>query len=120
MGQGYSVRMKLRPKDESALAQLMSRYISDNDGKGMRFPEEAHKAVTLEDHVKVMITDRGYAHEGDVYESTFDASYGWESVMTDMFQSVAPMLEDGSELLVYPDEDYDHITVQDGAAVWLH
>jgi hypothetical protein len=51
--------------------------------------------------------------------SGFNASYGWESVMRDAFEAVAPFLEDGSEIVIDIDEGVDHGVVKDGQAVWL-
>lgn len=54
------------------------------------------------------------------YYNGFDASYGWESVMMEMFEILAPFLEDKSEMYIYPDEDYDHLTVKNGKYVQVH
>ena len=52
--------------------------------------------------------------------SGFAASYGWEQVMLDAFDEIAPYLEDGSEIKIYPDSDYDYLVVKDGKAEWVH
>ena len=51
--------------------------------------------------------------------SGFDASYGWESVMTDAFEKIAPFLEEGSEIKIYPDSGCDHGIVENGKVNWL-
>lgn len=56
----------------------------------------------------------------DGFYSDFDACYGWESVMTSCFAAMAPCLEDGSWLRIYPDNDYDLLKVENGTAVWIH
>lgn len=55
-----------------------------------------------------------------VLTSGFDASYGWEGVMMDAFDDLAPYLEEGSSIKIYPDSDYDHAVVKGGKAVWIH
>ena len=54
------------------------------------------------------------------YENGFDASYGWESVMMEMFELIAPYLADGSELYIYPDNDYDHLLIKNGKCIQKH
>lgn len=54
------------------------------------------------------------------YINDFDASYGWESVLMDMFRVLVPDLMDGSEILIYPDEDYDHLKVKGGKCITVH
>jgi hypothetical protein len=58
--------------------------------------------------------------EGVWLWSGFDACYRWESVMIDAFEKIAPYLEDGSQIKIYPDSDYDHLVVKDGKAVMIH
>lgn len=48
----------------------------------------------------------------------FNASYGWESIMMEAFEDIAPYLQDGVELNIDVDEGVDHAIVKDGRAVW--
>ena len=50
--------------------------------------------------------------------SCFDASYGWETVMMDAFDKIAPFLEDGSEIKIYPDSGRDYGYVDNGEVIW--
>ena len=52
--------------------------------------------------------------------SGFNASYGWESVMLSMFEEIAPYLDNKSELLIYPDSDYDKVVIKNGKAIQKH
>ena len=52
-----------------------------------------------------------------VYDSDFDASYSWESVMTEIFDCIAPFLEDGSKLNVCSDDCY-HLIVKNGITTY--
>ena len=54
------------------------------------------------------------------YSNAFNASYGWEVVMIEMFETITPFLEDGSELLIYPDSDYDKLIVKNGKCIQVH
>lgn len=49
-------------------------------------------------------------------ESFFNASYSWERVMFELFEKIAPFLEDDSRLLVYPDNGFSDCVVKCGKA----
>lgn len=53
-------------------------------------------------------------------DSSFNASYGWETVMIDMFEEIAPYLEDKSELYIDIENDYDKIIIKNGKAIQKH
>jgi hypothetical protein len=55
-----------------------------------------------------------------IYESYFNASYGWERIMMDWFEVLAPFLANGSQMLIYPDEDYDKLVIKNGKCVQIH
>ena len=124
MGQVYSVRMKLKIRDEGSLISLMQDFIKANsryiDFQLDDYAKHGIGTDTVEDLVKLMITDREFMHEGNEFTSDFEASYGWEGVMLDMFSAMAPALKNGSTLWVYPDSDYDKLVVKDGAAICKH
>jgi hypothetical protein len=48
----------------------------------------------------------------------FDASYGWEGVMMDAFEVIAPYMADDSVIKIYPDSGCDHGTVIKGKCKW--
>jgi len=48
----------------------------------------------------------------------FDASYGWESLMMDAFETIAPYLADDSVIKILPDSGCDHGTVRNGKCKW--
>lgn len=47
-------------------------------------------------------------------DADFDASYGWDSCMTEWFEGIASMLLDGSELEIFPDNGYEKLYVENG------
>ena len=55
-----------------------------------------------------------------VYENSFNASYGWESVMITMFEEMSYCLENGSEFLIYTDNDYTIGVISDGRCMMIH
>ena len=50
-------------------------------------------------------------------ESSFKATYSWESLLADWFESIAPYLKDRSSMLVYPNNGHYKYVVRDGKAV---
>lgn len=51
------------------------------------------------------------------YSNGFDATYGWESVMMEMFEELAPVLEDGSDLFINCDDGADVLVIKDGKCI---
>ena len=53
-------------------------------------------------------------------DADFDASYGWETVMLDVFMYAMDACEDGSETYISIDNDYDKIEVINGRVLQTH
>lgn len=51
------------------------------------------------------------------YSNGFDATYGWESVMMEMFEELAPVLEDGSDLFINCDDGVDVLVIKYGKCI---
>ena len=51
------------------------------------------------------------------YSNGFDATYGWESVMMEMFEELAQVLEDGSDLFINCDDGVDVLVIKDGKCI---
>lgn len=136
MGQYYDVKLKLKfkdgEKDELRTVKAMQKYIKDHDGKGVKFSidelkKEGNKLKTLEDMLRVFFNGWSYCDfemkQGRKWlkiRNEFNAGYGWESIMLDIFDVISSFLEDGSELWIYPDSDYDHLIVKEGKCVTVH
>ena len=108
MGACYSVNLNITLRNETAAIKAMQEYIKK---------EQFHINFGLEDNRK-----RGIGPVNDVlreddhivYDSDFDASYSWESVMTEIFDCIAPFLEDESSLGIYPDNEKIQLVVKNG------
>ena len=132
MGSCYSVTAKLRLVNRRAASTAVRRYIRENDGKGINFSLKEHKSEgvhtrSFDDLMRIFLAGwTSYPvridHEGDVdwYNNAFNASYGWESVMTDMFEVLTPHLKSGSSLKIYCDDGFDHLVVCNGKLMRLH
>lgn len=76
---------------------------------------------TIEDAIKLVFADHQgmceieHPNELDYnFNSAFDASYSWESVIYDFFKYLSPCLEDGSKMKVYPDSGSIKLVIEDG------
>lgn len=129
MGACYDVNLKVRFKDEEGAKRALRTKIARGrqehilyDMQGLRM--KGFDFDNIWDLMSVFFCGWGQrlkdtANE-DWLNSGFDASYGWEDVMIDAFEKIAPYLEDGSQIKIYPDSDYDHLVVKDGKAVMIN
>lgn len=67
----------------------------------------------------------GWCADGEVFLPTdengapVEEAIETESVMMDAFEKIAPHLEDGSEIKIYPDNGLDHGIIENGNVKWL-
>lgn len=117
MGQCYSVYLKIKMKNEGEFIRLSRKYATENEWSG----EYIRKMSGVDGVIKqVLLTDDLTVQREDgwlVYRSDFDAYYSWESVLDEWFNAVAPALDDGSEIEVYPDRCHWGYNVSGGVAV---
>ncbi len=111
MGMCYSTYCKAICKDEGEVIRLAREYIHSASGYA-KF--NSSDFADLDGMMKVFFTDSVEKDSDRTYAADFDASYGWENVMQEMFEAIAPALEDGSCLEVYADSWKDILIVKDG------
>lgn len=131
MGQCYSVYLKVRFNDEEGAKKELRKKISmgreehicyDIEGLVGRYHFDLDDT---RDILSVFFSGWGCrlrddsTHDG-VLSSDFNACYGWEHVMIETFSIIAPFMDDGSWMKIFPDSDYDHLVVKDGKAEWIH
>ena len=131
MGACYYVKLKVKVKDEQGAILALNEHIKNDKRTDYSLDKYAEQGITTEtfddlmriflagwkgQEVEITKEKNGFTK----YVNGFDASYGWESVMMEMFDTLAPYLKDGSEFLIYPDSDYDKLIVQNGVSVQLH
>lgn len=131
MGACYFVKLKVKVLDEQSAIKVLNEYIKRSSHR-IRFnlEEYAKRNITTEtfdDLMRIFLADHTYDKVEitqkriyTYYQNDFNASYGWESVMMDMFDVIAPYVQDNSELLIYPDTDYDKLVVRNGKCIQLH
>ena len=127
MGQCYDVNLRVRFKNEAAAKQALLAKIDKADEERVVYNIPGLRAQGFDldniwDLMSVFFCGWGQrlnptADGGGLY-SCFDASYGWEGVMMDAFDKIAPFLEDYSEIVIYPDSGRDWGYVEDGEVTW--
>ena len=128
MGQCYSVKLRVTFKDEQgAKAALLEKSEKgeqehvDYDMQGLQ--ELGFNFDNILDLMSVFFCGwsqklKATADKAWLY-SDFETCYGWEGVMIDAFNIIAPYLEDKSEIRIYPDNGCDRAIVKKGKAVWV-
>ena len=129
MGACYSVTLKVNVLDEQGAIKALNEHIANDTGVDYSLDKYATKGITtgtFDDLMKILLAGAQrevtiYQHgKFTIYDSDFDASYGWECVMMDWFEVLAPFLANGSQMLIYPDEDYDKLIIKNGKCVQIH
>ncbi len=120
MGAVYSVSLTLKFQSSQDIVDYTRNFISDF-GTSATFDNSDFTDIA--GALSCIFTERGLHIEQltDTFamcSSDFDASYGWESVMTDWFNYVAPVLQNGSEFKIWPDNGYYSGVVQNGKVIW--
>lgn len=131
MGQCYSVYLKVRFNDEDGAKKALRDKISRGKEEHIGYDIEGLVAKygydldNMSDLLSVFFSGWGKRlkrdyRDTDIRVADFNACYGWEDVMIETFSIIAPFMEDGSWMKIFPDSDYDHLEVKDGKAVMIH
>ena len=129
MGACYSVVLKVNVLDMPGAIKALNEHIVNDTSADYSLDEYAEQGIateTFDDLMKILLADLQhgiFVHQKGkftIYESDFNASYGWERVMMEWFEVLAPFLVNGSQMLIYPDEDYDKLVIKNGKCVQIH
>lgn len=135
MGACYDVNLKIgfkNIKNKNRAIKAMRKYIKIHDGKAVDFNIEkwTQKGITqntFEELLQIFFCGLPSSDmnikQGRKWlrcYSGFDASYGWEGIMLDIFEVISPFLVDDSEMYIYPDNDYDYLVVKHGQCIQKH
>ena len=127
MGQCYDVNLRVRFKDENGAKEALKAKLGRANKEKVFYGEVGLKALGFDfdkiwDLMSVFFCGWGQrlkeAADKSWLYSCFDASYGWERVMMDAFDEIAPYLEDDSEIKIYPDCGCDHGIANNGNIIW--
>lgn len=129
MGACYGVNIKVCVMDEAGAVKALNKHMKKSKNADYLLEKYANIGVTpdtfdglmkillAETQQKVTIVKK---RKYTTYDNCFSASYGWEFVMIDWFKVMAPYLADGSQMMIYPDEDYDKLVIKNGKCVQVH
>ena len=130
MGACYSVELKVKVLDEQGAIKALNEHIANDkrtDYSLNAYAKEGIATETFDDLMRIFLAglkgqevEIAKHKEFTYYSNDFNASYGWESVMMEMFETLTPFVKDGSKLLIYPDSDYDELIVENGKCVQIH
>jgi hypothetical protein len=129
MGACYSVTVKVNVTDMKEAVDALNHHITSDSRTSYNLEKYANIGVTttnFDDLMRILLADiQGPVSINQngkfrIYDNCFNASYGWESVMMEWFEVLAPFLADGSEMLIYPDSDYDKLVIRNGKCVQIH
>lgn len=131
MGACYTAQLHIgfenKTDERMALKKLQEFVYSERANFGLdSWKKDGVGTDSLEDIFKILLaSQQGYFtadHDGQWsdYENDFDASYGWEGVLIDMFELITPYLKNGSKFYLDCDNDYDEFIVDNGECVQLH
>ena len=124
MGQTYTVEAKFifKNNDPESFCKVFRDEIKSRDGVTAIFlPYEEDDLKTPFGLFKILTSNNAmeaYDSNGDknpdIWVSDFDASYGWEGLMYDIFSSVLKECDNGSYVRIWPDHGQTKITVKNG------
>ena len=133
MGACYYIELKIKVRDEASAIKILQERIKRNTEQGItnyclrNFAEKGIGTETLDDLFKIFLAGDRSSYETERQENNFiyiqngfDASYGWEVEMMEMFEEISSVLEDGSEFYIYPDSDYDLLVIENGRYKQVH
>lgn len=129
MGSVYSIHSQMKFKDKDKAIKILQAKISRGKEEHIDYGLDTYRKSEnldindIDDLIAVFIgpgsmfdvsnDDDGWT----TYSNGFDASYGWESVMMEMFEELLPVLEDGSDLFIDCDDGVDVLVIKDGKCI---
>ena len=130
MGQVYSVILDVKFKNKEKAADALREKISEAKSEHTNYDLEHYQTLgigieKIEDLLKIFFAgwegklQPANGEKTNRLYSGFNASYGWGNVMMTAFEKIAPYLEDGSTITIYPDSGIDKAVVINGKAVWI-
>lgn len=123
MGQCYSVNVNVKLKDEAGAIKALQNKIATDKRTNYSLDEYAAQGIgteTFDDLMRIFLAGwkgQEVSIDENGYHNDFNASYGWESVMVEMFHVIAPYCKDGSEIRIYPDHGSVVYGVRNGKAL---
>ena len=118
MGQCYTVEAEFHFKnnDPTSFARRFKEEILKRNGKGARFDLSRGDLNDPFDCFKILTSKNADKFE-NVWYADFNASYGWEKVLEEVFMAISKELDNGSWIDIYPDFGRTEIRVENGEVI---
>ena len=120
MGAVYNVYLSLRFKSDDDIIGVTHAFI---ESQRYRAVFDGDNFSDLIGAIQCIFTERGLtvtsvSSNEFIGSASFDASYGWEPVMCNWFESIAYILYNGSSIELHSDENQYYGIVQNGIVLW--
>lgn len=120
MGAVYNVELTLSYASEQEVIAATEAYVNANP-LGARFSDVDYSSIVSA--IQILLPKRGFQVSNQTDNSItcdcgFDASYGWFSVMCAWFEALAPVVDDGSTIKIWPDSGYTVGVVTGDTVEW--
>ena len=113
MGSVYSIYSQMKFKDKNKAIKILQAKISRGKEEHTDYGLDTYRKsenLDINDIVDLFAVFFGIGR-------MFDVANGWESVMMEMFEELAPVLEDGSDLFINCDDGADVLVIKDGKCI---
>lgn len=129
MGACYTVILRVKPKDEKTAYHILREWMCKHEKDGFccfslpAHEKEGLKPDTFLNIIRILLAgwnETPYKEskpdeEGFITcENDFTASYGWEIVLLSFAEALAPLLADGSNIYIEPDDGYHEFQIRNG------
>lgn len=127
----YAINLDIYVKNEdNIIKKLTDKIAKDEASDHARYQSSPDESTTLKEMLAIFLASnqKGYEFEEKwegkehhvIASSYFNASYGWEIILIEMFKAIVDDLKDGSGLIIDIENDYDKFIVKDGKVIQLH
>lgn len=125
MGQCYIITAEFKYPDarQEKIVKTLKDYILDRQANSRadfnldKYAAKGYTPDTWEGVMTLLFTDRGTEISDHSISASFDASYGWFTVMVKAFESITHLLDDGSEMVMETDDGTYTYTISRGKVV---
>ncbi|MFQ7193810.1 hypothetical protein [Thomasclavelia spiroformis] len=109
----YSIELDIEVRDFKQLKEILNSYdIYQN--KKLNLYQKLEYIFAQSKNVSEVTNNNIFIY------SDFNASYGWENVMLNVFLKISDALKDNSKLIIYIENDYDELYIKNGKVVQAH
>lgn len=124
----YYIEIKLKSRDEAGTLALLKEFLEATHFPTGNYTAAGFPAKTAADLLVMTLTEpertpsevkkSDNENEETVLKSSFEGRGSTEFFFPKLFEYIAPSLEDGSEIYIEPDYDFDRGTVKNGKVSW--